>query len=154
MLLCLQPTWSCSWLCLCYLYNFQQLWDQNYFYWYSQTYLYVWQKWVKLYLRNLICKIFEIVFGSLLSSQFIWFLVGYNRLHFCLVDGGPTDWSQWAACSSGCARKRTRDCTQPSPSFGGSTCSVELTQETSLGKFNYFTTGDQRISINMLQAYS
>ena len=46
---------------------------------------------------------------------------------FCtfLEAGGYTDWSEWSACSKTCdggIKKRTRSCTNPSPTNGGKNC--------------------------------
>ena len=42
-----------------------------------------------------------------------------------LVDGGLSEWSAWGTCSKDCGtgtRTRTRNCTNPSPQYGGKDC--------------------------------
>ncbi|XP_076099012.1 SCO-spondin-like isoform X4 [Mytilus galloprovincialis] len=43
----------------------------------------------------------------------------------CPVDGKWTEWNHWEKCSMSCGmgvKKRKRECTNPSPSFGGQNC--------------------------------
>ncbi|XP_021053028.1 hemicentin-1 [Mus pahari] len=47
-----------------------------------------------------------------------------NERH-CPVDGRWATWSSWSACTVSCgggARKRTRDCSDPVPQYGGNKC--------------------------------
>ena len=47
-------------------------------------------------------------------------------LYFNIVNGGYTEWSKWSSCSVTCGGgtiKRQRNCTNPSPQFGGKDCS-------------------------------
>ena len=49
-----------------------------------------------------------------------------TRLYFNIVNGGYTEWSKWSSCSVTCGGgtiKRQRNCTNPSPQFGGKDCS-------------------------------
>ena len=39
------------------------------------------------------------------------------------VNGGWRGWSGWGNCNSGCRQSRRRDCDNPTPMFGGATCS-------------------------------
>ncbi|XP_076096227.1 coadhesin-like [Mytilus galloprovincialis] len=50
------------------------------------------------------------------------------------VDGAWSDWGDWGDCSNACGsgtKIRTRDCTDPTPMYGGSDCSVSNTQSQS-----------------------
>ncbi|CAH1801182.1 unnamed protein product [Owenia fusiformis] len=50
--------------------------------------------------------------------------------HCCRVNGGWRIWNSWQSCSRACGsgtRVRTRSCTNPSPSCGGSSCSGSST---------------------------
>ena len=43
----------------------------------------------------------------------------------CLEAGGYTNWSEWSVCRKTCdggVKKRTRSCSNPSPSNGGQPC--------------------------------
>lgn len=50
-----------------------------------------------------------------------------SSAHFFIfiVDGGWTKWTAWSVCSVTCGggqSKRTRTCTNPTPQYGGATC--------------------------------
>lgn len=48
--------------------------------------------------------------------------------HYCPVDGGFTNWSEFSNCSKTCGNGTTfryRNCTNPSPQYGGQNCSGE-----------------------------
>ncbi|XP_028394319.1 uncharacterized protein LOC114518504 isoform X2 [Dendronephthya gigantea] len=50
-----------------------------------------------------------------------------NAYH-CPINGHFTDWSAWSACSKSCGdgqSTRTRKCENPSPKFGGKTCTAQ-----------------------------
>ena len=51
------------------------------------------------------------------------------------IDGGWATWTLWSICSATCGdggiQTRTRNCTRPSPAFGGKLC-VGVYQETTL----------------------
>ena len=57
-------------------------------------------------------------------------------INFNLVDGQVTEWSDWTSCSSGCVKERTRTCTNPAPSMGGSSCTDIQHQTTNIGQQN------------------
>ncbi|KAJ8314516.1 hypothetical protein KUTeg_006666 [Tegillarca granosa] len=47
--------------------------------------------------------------------------------HHCPIDGGYTDWTSWGACTVTCgggSQVKTRTCTNPTPQYGGQTCSA------------------------------
>ena len=49
----------------------------------------------------------------------------FNLFSLPLVDGGLSEWSAWGTCSKDCGngtRTRTRNCTNPSPQYGGKNC--------------------------------
>ena len=55
-----------------------------------------------------------------------------------VVDGGLSDWTTWADCAGTCngtdsVEKRTRECTNPRPSFGGGDCLGATTEESTVG---------------------
>nr|XP_058946642.1 uncharacterized protein LOC131774603 [Pocillopora verrucosa] len=46
----------------------------------------------------------------------------------CPINGGYTEWTAWTTCSVTCGGgivKRTRNCTNPAPQYGGKDCSVD-----------------------------
>ena len=46
-------------------------------------------------------------------------------LHYILVPGNYTAWSEWSACNRTCGggkQKRERTCTNPTPAHGGKDC--------------------------------
>lgn len=52
------------------------------------------------------------------------------HINWCVVvvNGGYTEWSPWTACSVTCGGgtiKRTRNCTNPLPQYGGKDCSLD-----------------------------
>ncbi|KAH9498690.1 Semaphorin-5B [Bulinus truncatus] len=50
----------------------------------------------------------------------------------CTVNGSWTAWSAWSACSQTCGfavRQRTRQCGNPSPKFGGRSCTGSSTEQ-------------------------
>ncbi|WAR26187.1 HMCN1-like protein [Mya arenaria] len=50
----------------------------------------------------------------------------------CPVDGGMSDWSEWSTCSLSCGNGtqiRSRTCTNPTPMYGGATCTEDSTQD-------------------------
>ena len=50
----------------------------------------------------------------------------YCNQHPCPIDGGYTAWSEFSECSRSCGngtKTRRRNCTNPSPKFGGKNCS-------------------------------
>ena len=64
---------------------------------------------------------------------FVWFcddaahfIISLNQMHFSsLVDGGWSPFNAWGPCSVTCSdgiRERTRTCTNPAPSGGGTYC--------------------------------
>ena len=59
-----------------------------------------------------------------------------SRHHCCrfvvTVNGGFTDWTEWAPCPATCrgsVTARSRTCTNPATAHGGEDCIGELTQE-------------------------
>ena len=55
-------------------------------------------------------------------------LIVKNRCCVVVVNGGYTEWAPWTACSVTCGGgviKRTRNCSNPSPQFGGKDCSLD-----------------------------
>ena len=58
------------------------------------------------------------------------FLRIFSNYRCCVVvvNGGYTEWAPWTACSVTCGGgviKRTRNCSNPSPQFGGKDCSLD-----------------------------
>ena len=51
-------------------------------------------------------------------------------LYTLAVNGGFGEWKTWATCESTCTRKRTRDCDDPAPAYGGKTCSTDDLEDT------------------------
>ena len=50
-----------------------------------------------------------------------------------VVNGGWSQWSQWSSCTSTCApatKTRTRTCTNPAPSGGGTDCGPNTSETT------------------------
>ena len=63
---------------------------------------------------------FCVFFVTLATWLYNWCVV--------VVNGGYTEWSSWTACSVTCGGgtvKRTRNCTNPLPQYGGKDCSLD-----------------------------
>lgn len=49
-----------------------------------------------------------------------------SYVHFCIVDGGWSNWGKWSVCSATCGRgeiTRSRQCDNPEAQFNGKKCS-------------------------------
>ena len=48
--------------------------------------------------------------------------------HNCPINGGWGSWGGWGSCSSACSQTRSRTCNNPSPQYGGASCSGGSTE--------------------------
>ena len=63
--------------------------------------------------------IWVLSYSFLWIDWFLWFYL------FPLVNGGWSIWSSWTSCNQSCgigSQERSRNCTRPSPSYGGKPC--------------------------------